>query len=299
LSTRRKLIPIKVAIQNVVIERLEAEGLEKTMLPLGTTDLTQPHVPILTSVGLSEKSRVVVIFGEGTQDLGILAHRICGRKGGVNQGSMVSVVRGIKKAATEANLEEPGIVLANTGQLWWWPEGKRTLGPVLRHDIPMGSAVLYGRYHDDAVNAVPGHRTPKAHVRYIFEKALPAMLSQDAKIDIIAVNDSPDYVEEYLGVETNWSKWSGRVNSMAILGGFAAAEKVQSGDFKQFLKEARFTSPTSFAPRWKRLPASNTLLTACPRLDSSPIPPRYRHFRRRGKPLVVLLHGLRLPCVQR
>jgi hypothetical protein len=224
----------------------------KTLLPLGNTDLTQPHVPIFTSHDLDKKSRVVLIFGETCQNFGVLAHRVAGGPGGINKGSLVSVVREIKSTLSTVgdvtdgkhmngnnykDTQLPGIILANTGQLWWWPEGKRSVGPVERHEVPMKSAVHLGRQTDEQHNAVPGNRNPDEHVRYIFEAVVASLVANDAKLDVIAVGDATELVQKYLGAEENWAKWSGRMNSMAIVGGFYAAQEVQAEGFREFLKD--------------------------------------------------------------
>lgn len=137
------------AIEEEIHARLTALGLRKVLLPLGTTDPRQPHVPIFASSDMSMgmgmdtaqapaahlPSRVVLIFGETVQDLGVIAHRVIGGPGGINQGSMVSVVSALRQQrSSAADAPPPGIVLANTGQLLWWEPPRHRQGQKQHQD---------------------------------------------------------------------------------------------------------------------------------------------------------------------
>ena len=225
-------------MEKIVHQRLESEGLVKITLPLGTTDLTQPHLPVFVSPDLAKKPRVVVVFGEAVQDLGIIAHRVIGGHGGVNKGSMVSVVQALKaQQCSSGDPTAPGIILANPGQTWWWPEGKRALSPSCRHSVPMASAVHWGRYYDPKGNAIPENRTAAEHIRYMFDKVIPSVATENVVLDVIAVGDAADHVETYL--DQNWATWSSRMNCLAILGGFTNQDDLCCDGFKKFLREVR------------------------------------------------------------
>ena len=212
--------------------------MQRALLPQGTTDTTQPHVPILTSPDLNKRLRVILVFGESSRQLGVISLRVVGGPGGINKGSMVSLVREIKKQQTSAyDPSPPGIILANSGELWWWPEGQRGLTPRDRHNIPMSSAVHYGRYYDPSKNAIPANRTPADHVRYVFEEIVPAKAHKWAKLDVIAVGDAADEVEKYLNDDDVWSKVGDRMNSMVTLGGFYDMAEFKCEGFKTFMKE--------------------------------------------------------------
>ncbi|KAK3363300.1 Arb2 domain-containing protein [Lasiosphaeria hispida] len=226
------------AIGKIISSRFDAEGLEKVLLPLGTTDPKQPHVQIRVSPDLDKKSRVVIIFNNSSQEFGVISFRIIGSRGGVNKGSMIDLVKAIKEQkASASDPSPPGIVIANMGELWWWPEGHRALTPTGRHDIPMSSAVHWGRYHDDAKNGIPENRTPLEHASHIFEKVLPTMMGKEAKLDVIAVGAAADDVETYLNDDKVWAKVGGKMNSMAVLGGFYDLACFKCEGFKTFMKE--------------------------------------------------------------
>ncbi|KAK3335465.1 Arb2 domain-containing protein [Cercophora scortea] len=234
----RQRFSFNEAIANIISSRLEAEGLNKVLLPLGTTDPAEPHVKIGVSSEINKKSRVVLIFGESAQELGIIAHRTVGGPGGIDHGSMTSLVRALKKhTSSPTDASPPGIILANPGELWWWPQGRRGLTPTQRHCIPMSSAVHLGVYHDETKNSIPENRNPAEHVRYVFEKVVPALVPAAAKLDVIAVGDLADDVEAFLDDENVWREVGGRLNCMTLLGGFYNTGESKCVGFKNFLKD--------------------------------------------------------------
>ncbi|OAA60425.1 mitochondrial 40S ribosomal protein mrp2 [Niveomyces insectorum RCEF 264] len=84
----RQRFAFNTAVQNVVLDRLAALGLEAVRLPRDAHP-DEPHVRVLATADLATAARVVVFVGETAQDLGILAHRVVGGPGGVAQGSLV------------------------------------------------------------------------------------------------------------------------------------------------------------------------------------------------------------------
>lgn len=206
-------------------------------------------------------SRVILIFGESFQDLGIIAQRVVGGPGGVDKGSMVSVVKAIQalpsspaapapttSAATtnqddEAGRDDdphprpdaPGIILANTGQLYWEPEIPRPLNRESFLSAPMKSAVHDGRVPCANCNTVPGHENPEDHVARVFEYVGP-YLFPTASLDILGVGDGADAVAEYLDNGPTWHRWATRVNCLAILGGSRSLYRVRCEGFRQFLR---------------------------------------------------------------
>lgn len=140
--------------------------------------------------------------------------------------------------ARRANRSGPvGIVLANTGQLWWWPEGSRTLTNAGRNAVPMASAVHWGRLDDRKKNSVPENATVGEHVRCVFEQVLRPGVAQHVKLDVIAVGYAVDEVEVYLDDDLVWESWGANMNSLALLGGFYKGEHLQCDGFKTFMRE--------------------------------------------------------------
>jgi hypothetical protein len=181
-----------------------------------------------------------VIFGETYQDLGILAHRVLGGPGGVDKGSMVSVVKSLlKQASSPEDPLSPGIILANTGQTLWSPELKRPLTLSGSEGAPRPSAVHAGICIQGAKNQVPENGNAKEHVKYIFEKVVPAFVGAEAGLDILAVGDAADTVEQYLDWSVTWGRLGGMINCMAIVGGYHPMDELKCEGFTQFLREVR------------------------------------------------------------
>lgn len=186
----------------------------------------------------------MVIFGESDQELGVIAHRVIGGKGGVNEGSMVGVVKalmrqgwGEMKKPEKDDDGGPGIVLANTGELWWWPEGGRGLTARQSQAVPMKSCVHWGRFYDAAANAIPGNEGVDQHVESVFESVLgnPELVSAGIDIQVLGVGDGAVAAARYL--DRNWGRWAGRVGCLAMLGAGVDAASVESEGFRVFLKE--------------------------------------------------------------
>lgn len=249
--------------------RLEALGLTKLALPLGTPT-TEPHVPIFVSPDLKSKKRIVLIVGESEQELGVIAHRVIGGAGGVDKGSMVHIARALLQnehvqnkhqaedgnhagGTTGTNDPAPGIILANTGELWWWPKGRRGLTPRGAQGAPMRSAVHWGRFSDDgpqggaSPNAVPRNGSPAAHVRCVFEQVLEnaELVAADAVVQVVGVGDGASAVQRVL--DADWKRLGGRVGCLAMCGGGLDAASLRDDGFKKFLREVSLSFPVSFA----------------------------------------------------
>jgi hypothetical protein len=159
-------------------------------------------------------------------------------------GSMCSVVAAIRE--TFKDEDDTAIVIANAGQLWWWPEGKRGLTPSARHSVPMKSAVHWGREYDATLNAIPGHETVGQHVKSIFEEVLGKMAKEDAKLAIIAVTDVADEVEAYLDDDNHWKVWGPRMESLAVLGNYYTLDMIKWDGFRDFLQKVSRIYPLLF-----------------------------------------------------
>lgn len=253
-------------VSQLIHPRLEALGLTKLALPLGTST-TEPHVPIFVSPGLQSKKRVVLIVGESEQELGVIAHRVIGGAGGVDKGSMVDIARAILQGdqGGDQNHDEekkkhagggtgsgaadtaPGLVLANTGELWWWPEGGRGLTPRASQGAPMRSAVHWGRFGGGGANAVPRNGTPNAHVRCVFEQVLggddPGLVAADAVVQVVGVGDGAAVVQRVL--DGSWARWGGRVGCLAMCGGGLDVDSLRDDGLRAFLREVSLCSTAS------------------------------------------------------
>ena len=227
-----------MAVQAEIRRRLSSLGLLKLTLPFDADPTSDPHFPIWTSPDLQSKSRVIIIFGETHQDLGVLAHRVIDGPGGVDKGSIVSIVKALQqRRSSPTDPSAPGIMLANMGELIWWPEGRRTLTRYTFDWAPMRSAAHLGNYIDKEVNAVRENENALAHVKYMFEKVLPKHVNPDAGIDIIGLGDGADVAESYLNSSVTWNRVSGRINCFASIGGQFPEWEIKCDGLRQFLKD--------------------------------------------------------------
>ncbi|KAI0393396.1 Arb2 domain-containing protein [Xylariaceae sp. FL0594] len=248
----RQRFSMNQACQAEIHSRLEGLGLKKVYLPLGLSpeeDPEKPKMPIFVSPDAKSKSRMVIIFGETHQDLGILAHRVIGGRGGIDKGSLVTTVRsllqgGQKSSATD--LSAPGVILANTAELLWWPEGQRTLNAQAFDWAPMHSAAHQGNLVVPSIHHVPGNESAKAHIQYIFEKVVPALVHDAAGLDLIGIGSGADALEMYLNDDAVWKRVGQRLNCLAIVGGSVSQREIECNGLRQFLRErARAYIPSS------------------------------------------------------
>ncbi|OTA00667.1 hypothetical protein A9Z42_0009200 [Trichoderma parareesei] len=229
------------ALESIVHERLEKEGMQKVRLPQGTP-ATEPHIPIFITLNLEAKIRIVVIFGEPTQDLGLVAGRVANGPGGINEGSMVSVVRALvaSQHSSPDDASPPGIVLANTGQTYWWPEGKRAITISASAALPLPSLVHKGIREVPSLNRVPGNENPREHVRYIFDEVLGSMAGERTVVDVVAIGETCEIVERFLDGKEAWDAWGERLGSLILLGPVFEVDGLTNAQFKDFLaKRAR------------------------------------------------------------
>ena len=230
-------MPPTDACEDIVHRRLEEEGLEKIHLPLGTSR-SKPRIPIFVSKQLVSKSRVVVVLGEPTQDLGILAGRVVNGPGGIDKGSMVSVVRALQdQVASSDDSDPPGIILANTGQLYWWPDGARTITVEASYAVKLPSLVHAGKRFIASVNLIPGNENPQDHIRYIFSQVLPRLTKENAMVDIVAIGQSCHEMEKVFDNHDNWESWGRRLNSLLLLGTVFPTETLGNKAFVEFLAQ--------------------------------------------------------------
>ena len=207
--------------------------------------------------------RVVVLFGESFQDLGIFAQRIINLEGGINTGSVISFIQHVNAAEIDAttgvplshkqttsmevkmakpeeidlldgDTEAPAIILANTGQLRWC----RSLGKAMTftswNALTRPSAVDECVHYDPVSNSVFGHRDISQHVDQILTTVIPELCDKDSKIEIIAIADSCEYVP--LSLDRNWSSIAPRMQSLALINpDFAHPELYTEPLFKTFL----------------------------------------------------------------
>jgi hypothetical protein len=139
------------------------------------------------SKDLKLKKRVLVVFSERGQDLGIFSYRAAGDDG-INIGSAVEMVDAVlrdRNALTPGDV--PGVILTNPGQLIWYRGGSCAVGDREWLNLQRASAVHEPFRIDPVKNRVPENNNFSEHVQYIFENVLKTDVHADAKLDIIGL----------------------------------------------------------------------------------------------------------------
>lgn len=245
--------------------RLARFGLGPVRLPLGAA-ADEPHVTVLATDDLATAGRIVLFVGETAQDVGILAHRVVGGAGGINKGSLVSMVETLRG---EQQQRPPAVLVFNPGQLFWWPQGQRCLSLPARQGMPRPSAAHYPPRTLPGVNTVPGHATADEHVASVFREMLEPLLPllplplpdtagdtarsghhhhSTPRLTTIAIAGGADALEGFLDQADHWRRWEPHMDSLVLLGGLYEATDVQTDGFRQFLRRRARAYIPSTAP---------------------------------------------------
>ncbi|GAB1209905.1 hypothetical protein APSETT445_008693 [Aspergillus pseudonomiae] len=196
-------------IRKIVASRLRELNLTTLRLPL-TSKVNEAHVPILVSSNLSTASRIIVVFGEPVQDLGIWAYRSIGVDG-INAGSAVSFAKAVLRP--EPNEEgtdtesfskrgDTALMLANTGQLIWHCGARRpmTLPSWLAYPRPSAVDPPLMMTHR---NKIPSNSCWEDHVACVFDEILAdrgRLVRHDAKINIVGIAEGGQGAIRYLSL---------------------------------------------------------------------------------------------------
>ncbi|RHZ74979.1 hypothetical protein CDV55_109205 [Aspergillus turcosus] len=203
-------------IRTIVSSRLRSLGLTTLRLPLSSGP-KDPHVPIWVSANLARASRVIVVFGEPIQDLGIWAYRTVGTEG-VDAGSAVAFVRAILGQKSGAGFKDAdtALLLANTGQLIWHCGSSRAITHQTWFALPRSSAVD-APLRMTRRNKIPSNQDWQEHVACVFDEILSArgrLVREDAKIDIIGLSEGGLGAIRYL--EAEWDSWRPYISAIAL-----------------------------------------------------------------------------------
>ncbi|KAL8794727.1 MAG: hypothetical protein Q9195_002681 [Heterodermia aff. obscurata] len=196
-----------------LIPRFTALNLHTTHLPSGPST---PNIPILHSAHLPAAKRLILYFGESTQDLGIFAYRTIGQVSHA-AGSCLEFVSAVH-SSVPVEAAPLAVLIANCGQLIWYRRGARAVTQQTWNALPRKSGVSLPLRLDAGRNRVEGHRTVGEHVRSVFEW-VRGEAGEGVRIDVVSVGDSVGEVVRYL--ESHWGEWKARVEAVAVGSGHA------------------------------------------------------------------------------
>ncbi|KAK4555292.1 hypothetical protein LTR86_007588 [Recurvomyces mirabilis] len=215
-------------IKKSMLSELKKLGITEVFIHEGACQVAKPsgpHATILASEpGLLKTLKdVIVIVNEHKQDLGILAYRALAREGGLDVGSVFGVasklsavttkldtgitagdVQALKGDVEKLSLGDTGkiddgfgLLMMDPGELLYSFELNKTMSQDawLARERP---SALSPPFEVSDVNRVPGHETPQAHIHTIFEQVVPALLSENARIYVIALSDGGESVLKYM-----------------------------------------------------------------------------------------------------
>ncbi|KAL2822125.1 Arb2 domain-containing protein [Aspergillus cavernicola] len=242
-------------IRKIVLSRLRNLGLVTLRLPL-ISGPSKPHVPIMVSRNLTTASRIILVFGEPVQDLGIWAYRTVGTEG-INTGSAVDFARTILNPdesstttnGTNGNSTNPlpsqkggvALVLANTGQLVFHCESGRAMTLTSWSSLPRVSAVDPSPVMTDR-NRIPGNGNWQEHVNSVFDGIFAArgqLVGHGAKIDVIGSAEGGLGAIRYLA--KNWTSWRQYISAICL------TNPLHKRDIDLFKLDDEEQSPGSFA----------------------------------------------------
>lgn len=198
-ETRTNPRPNIECIRNIVLPRLQDAGLQIMRLPYREeppreSHPDEAHVPVLVSPNLHNARRIIVVFGDSNQDLGIWSYRTIGTEE-INKGSAVDLVKAVrgngnweKTEDGNGNRTDTALVLANPGQLFWHCAGCRAITTTswIANPRPAGN---WGQASTSYRNKIPGHGNWQEHVSYVFENVVLKNLHASSRVDVIGTSD--------------------------------------------------------------------------------------------------------------
>ena len=222
-------------IRNNLSSRFAAAGHVTVHLSGSTTvpSPEEPHIPILATANLPLASRILLYFGESSQDLGIFAYRTVG-KCSLASGSILDFVSASNAyAASPLAGGQTAIVIANLGQLLWYRRGTRALTRTSWSALPRKTGVDSMMRIDPVKNRVKGHKTEAEHVGSVMAY-VQGQMKKGAEMEIVGVGDGAEEIVRFL--DANWEQSGNSIAAVCVGLGYRwkFAEMVKDQGFREF-----------------------------------------------------------------
>jgi len=94
--------------------------------------------------------------------------------------------------------EVPGIVILNPGELLFSHIEDRPMSQATWLARPKKNAVNEVYKIDEEYNRVPGHETPEAHIRSVFEHVIPNITRGDVRLYFVGLSDGGEHMLKFL-----------------------------------------------------------------------------------------------------
>ncbi|KAH7563069.1 hypothetical protein BM1_00116 [Bipolaris maydis] len=249
--------------------RLSRLGLNRIYLPQFTTEKPDgPSIPILAPEleTLKTRKQIVVLINDTQKDLGILSYSQLSRELGINGGSVVNFAKQMIKRSGTNNTDEqaaaifkdnyelddkstaPGLIILNPSQLLY--SHKHNQAMTLRSWSAMPRKSIAHdmiRIHDS--NSIPGHLTPKAHIKTVFDELLynPTRTAADTELSIIAIENSTEALLSILAED--FEKYTPGITAIALVHCTLDASQITHRGLRAFVRQRarqwRFNNATA------------------------------------------------------
>ncbi|KAF2214295.1 hypothetical protein CERZMDRAFT_95571 [Cercospora zeae-maydis SCOH1-5] len=218
-----------------------------------------PNLSLLTTQvsELVHKRDIIIVIGESDQDCGVWAWRIVQRGGGMNGGSLTGLAGKVMEQveastgggvacltpdkdmqSNEQKAKAPGIIVLNPGQLLYSHDLGRCLTVASWQSRPRPTAISGPFKIEPKHNFIPGHENPHKHVKTVFQRILPQIISEKARLHVIAIGDGTtatiDAIDHSTLAQDRFLVGGGILESMALIEAKHEHEKV-SQSLKTFL----------------------------------------------------------------
>ncbi|EUC41268.1 hypothetical protein COCMIDRAFT_106590 [Bipolaris oryzae ATCC 44560] len=249
--------------------RLSRLGINRIYLPQYTTEKpNEPSIPILAPEPETLKTRkqITVLINDSQQDPGILSYSQLSRDLGINGGSVVNFAKKMIKHSSTHNTDDeatiifkdnyeledksnaPSLLILNTSQLLYSHKHKQAMTLRSWSAMPRKS-IAHDMIRIHSSNSLPGHCTPKEHIKTFFDEILynTTRIAADAEISIIAIENSTEALVSVLAED--FEKYTSRITAIALLHCTIDASQITHPGLRNFLhqlaRQWRFNDATS------------------------------------------------------